>query len=131
LAEDSKLRKDDADSSQQTLSSHFLQNDSLAIPYSAKVFKVSAIEWLVHTNQVGSSYFRLQINLTLPCQPIQAFKHLTFKAMLDMASQATKGVSLPSPKKMRARIIHLFKQCMYLLRDHLNVSAWSFCLSLH
>jgi hypothetical protein len=127
LPEDSKQRKDDAGSSQQTsLADHFQQNDAQVILYSAKAFEVSAIEWLVHTNQVGPRYFHSQIDLTLGCQPIQAFNHPSFKTMLDMASRATKGVLLPSPKKTRARIIHLFKQRMYLLRDRLNVSNSSF-----
>jgi hypothetical protein len=127
LAEDSKQCKDDLDSSHQTsLSEHFQQNDTPVVPYSAKAFEISAIEWIVHTNQVSFLYFHSQINLTLGRQPIQASKHPTFKTMLDMASRATKGVSLPSPKKTRAHIIHLFKQRMFLLRDRLNISASSF-----
>jgi hypothetical protein len=91
LPEDSKQRKDNAGSSQQTsLADHFQQNDAQVIPYSAKAFEVSAIEWLVHTNQVGPRYFHSQIDLTLGCQPIQAFNHPSFKTMLDMASRATK-----------------------------------------
>lgn len=41
--------------------------------------------------------------------------------MLDIASRASRGVSLLSPKKTRARIIHTFKQQMSLLRSRLNV----------
>ena len=42
--------------------------------------------------------------------------------MLDVASQVTHGITLPSPKKTRAHIIHMFKQQMVLLWAHLNVS---------
>jgi hypothetical protein len=43
--------------------------------------------------------------------------------MLGIASRATKGVLLPSQKTTRNKIIHMFKQKMYLLRDRLNVST--------
>ena len=69
------------------------------------------------------SSFSLVNRSDLGCQPIQAFKNPKFEAMLDMASWATKGVTLPSPKKTRVCIIHMFKQSMYLLRDRLNVST--------
>ena len=42
--------------------------------------------------------------------------------MLDMASWASRGITLPAPKKTRSRIIHMFKQQMFLLRSRLNVS---------
>ena len=41
--------------------------------------------------------------------------------MLDIASRASRGITLPSPKKTRAQIIHMFKQQMFLLRGRLNV----------
>ena len=68
-----------------------------------------------------SGYTPLE-HYTHGCQPIQAFNHSSFKAMLNLASQAMKGVSLPSPKMMCTYIVHLFMQRMCLLRDHLNVS---------
>ena len=55
-------------------------------------------------------------------QPIHAFKNLSLKKMLDIGSRATRGVSLPSPKKTRSRIIQMFKQQMFLLWSRLNVS---------
>lgn len=62
-----------------------------------------------------------------PLQPIQTFKNPMFMKMLDIASRAppSRGVTLPSPKKTRAQIIHTFKQQMYLLRDRLNVRVQS------
>ncbi|KAH9019408.1 hypothetical protein EDB84DRAFT_1275822, partial [Lactarius hengduanensis] len=90
---------------QTVLSDHFDPPGPEVIPYSDRAFKAAAIEWLVHTNQ-----------------PIQTFKNPMFKTMLDIASRASKGITLPSPKKTRTRIIHMFKQKMYLLRDRLNVS---------
>ncbi|KAH9017161.1 hypothetical protein EDB84DRAFT_1276639, partial [Lactarius hengduanensis] len=111
LPEDTRQRKEAAlDRSLQTqqtvLSDHFDPPGPEVIPYSDRVFEAAAIEWLIHTNQ-----------------PIQTFKNPMFKTMLDIASRASKGVTLPSPKKTRARIIHMFKQKMYLLRDRLNVSV--------
>ncbi|KAH8984847.1 hypothetical protein EDB92DRAFT_1802910, partial [Lactarius akahatsu] len=110
LLEDTRQRKEAAlDRSLQTqqtvLSDHFDPPGPEVIPYSDRAFEAAAIEWLVHTNQ-----------------PIQTFKNPMFKTMLDIASRASKGITLPSPKKTRTRIIHMFKQKMYLLRDHLNVS---------
>jgi hypothetical protein len=62
-------------------------------------------------------------------QPIQTFGNAKFKAMLDIASRATKGITIPTPRKMRTKIIHSFKQKMYLLRERLNVRV-SFILDL-
>ena len=53
--------------------------------------------------------------------PIQAFGHHTFKKMLDIASWASKGVTLPTPRRTQGRVIHLFKEKMYLLWEWLNV----------
>ena len=55
-------------------------------------------------------------------QPIQTFKHPKFKKMLNIAAQATKGIAIPTPRKTRGCVILSFKQKMFLLRDHLNVS---------
>jgi hypothetical protein len=44
-----------------------------------------------------------------------------FKKMIDIASRATRGVKLPAPKKTRSRIIHMFKQQMFLLKSRLMV----------
>jgi hypothetical protein len=42
---------------------------------------------------------------------------------MDIVSRATRGITLPSPKKTRAHIVHMFKQQMYLLKKHLNVRS--------
>ena len=109
---------------QQTiLGDHFGLADEV-IPYSEKAFEALAIEWLVYTNQV-LFFPMLCFSLHSDCllhQPIHMFKYQCFKKMLDMASQASHGVMLPAPKKTHSRIIHMFKQQMFLLRSHLNVS---------
>ncbi|KAH9007574.1 hypothetical protein EDB84DRAFT_1264729, partial [Lactarius hengduanensis] len=121
LAEDTKQRRAAAQGTSQqtqqtTLGDHFNPHQADVIPYSDRVFEAAAIEWLVQSNQ-----------------PIQAFKHPAFKKMLDIASRATRGVTLPSPKKTRSRIIFMFKQQMILLKKRLNVRRRirTCCLSAH
>jgi hypothetical protein len=46
--------------------------------------------------------------------------------MVDIASRATRSVTLPSPKVMRARIIHTFKQQMFMLKKCLTVRVHTF-----
>ena len=128
LPEDARwCREAVMDSSVQTqqtmLSDHFNPHDTQIIPYSDKVFEEAMIEWLIQMNQVCSCQLQWYIDLILVCQPIQAFKHLSFKMMLNIGSQASKGVSLLSPKKTHVHIINMFKLQMYILRDHLNVSV--------
>ena len=56
LPEDSRQCKEAASESglhQMALSSHFADTE-VSIPYSNKVFEDATIQWLVHTNQVGS-----------------------------------------------------------------------------
>jgi hypothetical protein len=64
-------------------------------------------------------------------QPIQAFKSPEFKKMVNIASRATRSVTLPSPKVMRARIIHTFKQQMFMLKKRLMVRVHTFHPSSH
>ena len=40
------------------------------------------------------------------------------------------GITLPSPKKTRARIVHMFKQQMYLLKKRLSMRIHTFPSSL-
>ena len=112
---------------QQTVLTDHFNAAEILVPYSDQVFQSAVIEWLVHTNQVCCFFSFLSIADHL-LQPIQAFNHATFKSMLDIASQVTKGVSLLTPKKTRDRIIHMFKQKMYLLRDRLNVCILLFTI---
>ncbi|KAG1758826.1 hypothetical protein EDD22DRAFT_783439, partial [Suillus occidentalis] len=62
------------------------------IPYSDKLFKQAAIEWLVATDQ-----------------PIQALEHPKFKEMVDITSRATNGVKIPGSKATHAEIMRMFK----------------------
>ncbi|KAG2059949.1 hypothetical protein BDR06DRAFT_873088, partial [Suillus hirtellus] len=75
------------------------------IPYSNKLFKQAAIEWLVATDQ-----------------PIQALKHPKFKEMVDIASHATNGVKILGRKVTHAEIMRMFKNHLTKLRNTLNVS---------
>jgi hypothetical protein len=138
LPEDAKQRKEAAmdktlKAQQTVLSDHFSPPDADIIPYSDRAFEAAAIEWLIHSNQVR--YFILvcfvQRSDPWPLQPIQTFKSAMFKKMLDIASRASHGVTLPSPKKTRVRIINMFKQQMYMLRDRLNVRVHAHCLNVH
>ncbi|KIK32049.1 hypothetical protein CY34DRAFT_102325, partial [Suillus luteus UH-Slu-Lm8-n1] len=79
--------------------------DERVIPYSDKLFKQAAIEWLVATDQ-----------------PIQALEHPKFKEMVDIASRATNGVKIPGRKATRAEIMRMFKNHLTRLRNTLNVS---------
>ena len=55
-------------------------------------------------------------------QPIQAFEHPSFKAMIAVAACATHGVTIPSRKVTRAYIINLFKKNVASLRERISVS---------
>ncbi|KAG2746661.1 hypothetical protein P692DRAFT_20738482, partial [Suillus brevipes Sb2] len=60
---------------------HEVQPREHVLPYSDKLFREAAIEWLASTNQ-----------------PIQAVDHPSFKKMIDTASRATTGVLIPNRK---------------------------------
>jgi hypothetical protein len=51
--------------------------------------------------------------------------------MIDIASQATAGVIVPSRKTTQGEIIDMFKQQMTKLRDQLNVSVVMSNPSIH
>ncbi|KAG2346964.1 hypothetical protein BDR05DRAFT_877854 [Suillus weaverae] len=108
LPGDIKARKEKAEQAQQTINSH-LTECKLAervIPYSDKLFKRAAIEWLVATDQ-----------------PIQALDHPKFQDMIDVASRATNGVKIPNRRATRAEIMRIFKNHLTRLRTTLNVSC--------
>ena len=113
---------------QQTVLTDHFDTAEVVVPYSDQAFQSATIKWLVHTNQVCGFFSFLSIADHLLLQPIQALNHATFKSMLDIASQVTKGVSLLTPKKTRDCIIHMFKQKMYLLQDRLNVCILLFTI---
>ncbi|KAG1868963.1 hypothetical protein DFJ58DRAFT_653624 [Suillus subalutaceus] len=74
------------------------------IPYSDKLVKKAAVEWLIATDQ-----------------PIQALEHLKFKEMIDVASCTTQGVKIPGHKATRAEIMQMFKNHLIRLKAKLNV----------
>ncbi|KAE9388934.1 hypothetical protein BT96DRAFT_835590, partial [Gymnopus androsaceus JB14] len=84
----------------------------LTVAYSDATFHEAAIEWLVSTDQ-----------------PIDALEHPSFHKMIDIASRATHGVSIPNWKATRAYIIVRFKKNLTDLCKHLNVSSFSFSFS--
>ena len=128
IPDDAKQRKEaeldkTLKAQQMILGDHFGLADEV-IPYSEKAFEALVIEWLVYTNQV-LFFPMLCFSLRSDCllhQPIHTFKYQCFKKMLDMASWASCSVTLPAPKKTHSRIIHMFKQEMFLLHSRLNVS---------
>ena len=110
---------------QTVLSDHFNAHDEDVIPYSNRAFEAAAIE-MAHRQQSGVAFlFFHQANdsNSWTLQPIHAFKNPKFKAMLDMASRATKGIAVPTPRKTHGCVILSFKQKMYLLWDCLKVSV--------
>ncbi|KAF9047921.1 hypothetical protein BJ165DRAFT_1583312 [Panaeolus papilionaceus] len=105
-----KRRKEAAqaqDRTQQTsIDPHtVVSNPERVVPYSDKLFREAAIQWLIETNQ-----------------PIQALDHPRFKERIDVAARSTHGVVIPSQKKTREYIIELFKKNLASLRDRLKVS---------
>ncbi|KAG1720187.1 uncharacterized protein EDB91DRAFT_1257104 [Suillus paluster] len=85
---------------------HKVQPCEHVLPYSDKLFREAAIEWLASTNQ-----------------PIQAVDHPSFKKMIDTASRATTGVLIPNRKAMQSKIVSIFKQQMTRLKEWLNSKA--------
>jgi hypothetical protein len=50
-----------------------------------------------------------------------ALEHLKFQEMIDVASQAMKGVKIPGRKTTWTEIIHMFKDHLTKLKYKLNV----------
>ncbi|TFY77607.1 hypothetical protein EWM64_g6405 [Hericium alpestre] len=69
-------------------------------PYSDKLFRKAAIEWLIATDQ-----------------PLSALEHPAFIHMVNIAARATNGVKVPGRKVTRDEIIRLFKVQMDSLRQ--------------
>ncbi|KAF8237269.1 hypothetical protein L208DRAFT_1248467, partial [Tricholoma matsutake] len=113
LPGDIKKRKEAAEEVTRTLD-HDLREKKISewvVPYSHKIFRCMAVEWLVATDQ-----------------PIQALKHPKFKELINVASQATNGVKIPGRKATRGEIKCLFKNHLTKLKVQLNVNLRS-CLS--
>ncbi|KAI0284071.1 hypothetical protein BC826DRAFT_881644, partial [Russula brevipes] len=54
-------------------------------------------------------------------QPIQALEHTKFRAMIDVASRATKGVNIPARKATCGNIKCMFKNHIVQLKVQLAV----------
>lgn len=101
------------------------------MPYSDKLFRSTAIEWLIATDQVSallppqarSSLTWLKLNL----YPIEALDHPKFKEMINVTSRATKGVTIPGKKAVRAEIIQAFNDHLADLKQRLNVRSSYTC----
>ncbi|KIK92875.1 hypothetical protein PAXRUDRAFT_146389 [Paxillus rubicundulus Ve08.2h10] len=78
---------------------------------------------MISTNQVILICCPVFVTHTKLLQPIQAVDHPSFKKMIDIASQATNGVVIPTCKTTHAEIMSIFKKQMTRLRECLNVSA--------
>jgi hypothetical protein len=124
LPGDVKARKVKAERAQQTINSHLIERKlaERVLPYSDKLFKKAAIEWLVTTDQVSLRHPLMQIVTDVWCvEPIQAFEHPKFKEMIDVAARATNGVKIPGRKATRVEIIRIFKNHLTKLKKTLNV----------
>lgn len=92
------------------------------IPYSNKLFRQVAVEWLAAMDQVRNIF--LQLNILFHCislQPIRALEHPKFKKLIDVASRATKGVMIPGQKGARAELMRMFKAHLMTLKSELSV----------
>jgi transposase InsO family protein len=103
-----KKRKAAAETATRTLDRDLRERklSDRVLPYSDKLFRQAAIEWLVATDQ-----------------PIQALEHPHFKEMIDIASRATAGVKIPGRKATRVEIKNMFKDHLTRLKARLNVGA--------
>jgi len=92
------------------------------VPYSDRVFRQVAIEWLAATDQVSDSIkSRLSFSL-MSLQPIQALEHAKFRELVNIASRTTKGINIPGHKATRGVIKHMFSDHIIRLKAQLNVS---------
>ncbi|KAG2131867.1 hypothetical protein BD769DRAFT_1355105, partial [Suillus cothurnatus] len=106
LPGDIKDHKEKAVHAQQAINSHLTKRKLVewVVPYSDKLFKTAAIEWLIAMDQ-----------------PIQALEHLKFKDMIDVAACVTNGIKIPGQKATHADIMHIFKNHLTKLKVTLNV----------
>src|SRR6266481_3344751 len=129
LPSDVKAHKKKAEHTQQTISLP-LTECKLAErvpPYSDKLFKKAAIEWLaaMDSDQVNLHYLLVGIVTEAWCvKPIQAFEHPKFRDMIDVAAHATNGVKIPRRKATCVEIMHIFKNHLAKLKQTLNVQLF-------
>ncbi len=92
------------------------------IPYSEKHFRCSAVEWLVATDQVRISFYKLILIFhSISLQPLYALEHPKFKELIDIASCVTNGVNIPHQKRTHAKIMRMLKDHLMNLKAQLNV----------
>ncbi|KAN0105148.1 hypothetical protein V8E52_011310 [Russula decolorans] len=105
LPGDIKKRKEAAELATRMLNQDLVEKKSLAhvAPYSNKLFCQASVEWLVATDQ-----------------PIQALQHPKFQEMINVASRATKYMTIPGQKATRAKIMRMFKDHLCGLKAQLN-----------
>lgn len=117
-------RKQDDAKKQRRLDPHLVEKPKKepVVPYSDNLFRDTAIEWVVSTDQV-SNEINLLILYWITCvpQPIQALEHLSFRKLVNIAARATNGVKIPDRRKTRAAIIDAFKQQLTAIRIRLTV----------
>ncbi|KAG1831125.1 hypothetical protein EV424DRAFT_1314869 [Suillus variegatus] len=106
-----RAEKEKTAQAQQTINVHLTEHklSERVIPYTNKLFKKAAIEWLVATDQ-----------------PIQALEHPKFKEMINVASCAMQGVKIPGRKATCAEIMWIFKTHLTRLKAKLNICTISF-----
>jgi hypothetical protein len=121
LPGDVKKRKEAAEEVIRTLDPDLRERKIERVPYSHKVFRRAAVEWLVATDQVSDSIF-LWIIILISSKPIQALEHTKFKELIEIASRATNGVKIPGRKVTRGEIQRLFIEQLTKLKALLNVN---------
>ena len=118
-----KRRKDALANNQSRLDPHLREKPQkeAIIPYSDERFRDAAIEWLVSMDQVCNSDYELGTTNLRKSQPIQAFEHLSYHNMINIAARATNGVKIPNRRQTRQAVIVTFGRQLTALRDRLNV----------
>lgn len=86
------------------------------IAYTELTFRRATIEWLIATDQVSTLGI---CSAKYPdfFQPLDAVEHPTFVNMIQVASRATNGVTIPSRKVARNEIIRMFHEQISALKD--------------
>ena len=122
-----KAWKEKAQHTQQTINSH-LTECKLAkrvLPYSDKLFRKAAIEWLAATDQVSLHYLLVGIVTEARfVKLIQAFEHPRFKAMIDVAVYAINSVKIPRRKATYVEIMCIFKKTLFFLINFICLLNW-------
>jgi hypothetical protein len=123
LPGDIKKRKAATEETMRTLDSDLVKKKPCerVVPYSDKLFRRVAVEWLVATDQVSVYSYIFKSLISSSSQPIRALEHPKFHELINAASRATNGVNIPGQKAMRNEIMHMFKDHLTKLKSQLNV----------